>query len=119
LFNERGSEQYTMRSHEAGSSLPDPTEERWMGRIRGEYLDMPWLSVTAAQGQRLWGVDPTSCRLALGGLLANGFLRRTSDGLYVRASAPARATLSAARVGQTLAGKPAPRRRSPSVTTRR
>jgi hypothetical protein len=57
----------------------------WIDRIRGEYHEMPGLSLTEPQGQRLWGLTPSACREILETLLASGFLRRTYRGHYVRA----------------------------------
>lgn len=61
--------------------------EKWLARIRGEYLEMPGLSLTSVQAQRLWGLDGEACALLLESLLESGFLRRTVQGDYVRASA--------------------------------
>jgi hypothetical protein len=61
--------------------------EKWLARIRGEYLEMPGLSLTAVQAQRLWGLDGEACGLLLESLLQSGFLRRNPQGVYVRASA--------------------------------
>ena len=55
--------------------------------FRGEYLEMPGLSLTAIQAQRLWGLDGDACGLLLEALLQSGFLRRTTQGEYVRTSA--------------------------------
>jgi hypothetical protein len=55
-------------------------------RIEGEYDEMPGLTLTEAQARRLWGLDPTSCREVLVTLTRSKFLRRTADGLYVRAA---------------------------------
>ena len=54
-------------------------------RIRGEFNEMPGLCLTPAQARRLWGVDPCTCAGALDDLLREGFLRRRSDGSFVRA----------------------------------
>ncbi len=54
-------------------------------RIEGEYREMPGLSVTAPQAQRLWGIDPDTCGLVLRILIRRGFLRRTARGTYVLA----------------------------------
>ena len=51
-------------------------------RIRGEYLEMPGLRVTARQAQRLFGLDATTCDEVLAGLLQSGFLSRTVDGMF-------------------------------------
>ena len=61
--------------------------DNWLARIRGEYLEMPGLSLTAVQAQRLWGLDGEACGLLLASLLQSGFLRRTTQGEYVRARA--------------------------------
>jgi hypothetical protein len=73
------------RSH-VSARQPD-IAEKWLARIRGEYLEMPGLSLTAVQAQRLWGLDGEACGLLLESLLESGFLRRTTQGVYVRASA--------------------------------
>lgn len=54
-------------------------------RIRGEFLEMPGLRLTARQAQRLWGLDPSACAALLEALIATGFLKRTGDGAFVRA----------------------------------
>jgi DNA-binding IclR family transcriptional regulator len=55
-------------------------------RVRGEYLEMPGLSLTAHQAQRLWHLEPEACRLLLNALVESGFLRQTAHGGYVRAN---------------------------------
>ena len=54
--------------------------------VRAEYTEMPGLSVTLAQAQRLWGVDERTCRRVFDALIARGILRRTIKGCYVRVS---------------------------------
>jgi hypothetical protein len=56
-------------------------------RIECEYHEMPGLKLTEAQAQRLWGLDPTTCRVVLVTLMQKRFLRRTATGMYVRAGA--------------------------------
>jgi hypothetical protein len=56
----------------------------WTQRILAEYREMPGLCLTAEQGGRLWGLDPPRCHLILERLVANGHLRRTPQGTYVR-----------------------------------
>jgi len=66
---------------------PRPGEPRilaWLERVRGEYQEMPGLSLTEAQAQRLWGLDATVCRALLDALSQVGFLHRTDAGAYVR-----------------------------------
>jgi hypothetical protein len=53
-------------------------------RIRAEYGEMPGLKLTAAQAQRLWGLDRESCDGLMAGLVTSGFLARTRDGAFVR-----------------------------------
>ena len=54
-------------------------------RVRAEYLEMPGLSLTEKQAQRLWHLEAEACRRLLSVLVESGFLRRTSHGGYVRA----------------------------------
>jgi len=53
--------------------------------VRGEYLEMPGLSLSKPQAQRLWALDTTTCNALLNSLERAGFLRRTGDGEYVLA----------------------------------
>ncbi len=53
-------------------------------RVEGEYRELPALSLTAPQAQRLWGLDRTTCSLVLMTLIERGVLRRTAVGTYVR-----------------------------------
>lgn len=54
-------------------------------RAQAEYREMPGLSLTVAQAQRLWGVDRQTSEQVLKALIARGFLRRTADDRFVRA----------------------------------
>ncbi len=63
-----------------------PVKEDTLVRIRGEYLEMPGLSLTAAQAQRLWNLDRPTCEQALGSLVTSRFLSKTRDGSFVRAA---------------------------------
>ena len=53
-------------------------------RIRGEYLEMPGLSLTLRGAQRLWALDSITCLQLFSNLVDQGFLRRRADGTYVR-----------------------------------
>ena len=53
-------------------------------RIEGDYRAMPGLSVTAAQAERLWGLDTTTCSFVLMTLIQRRILVRTPAGTYVR-----------------------------------
>jgi hypothetical protein len=55
-----------------------------LGRVRGEYIEMPGLRLTSAQAQRLWGLDRAACDALLGALVEAKFLLRTRDGAFVR-----------------------------------
>jgi len=53
-------------------------------RIRGEFLEMPGLRLTAQQARRLWRLDETACDAVLGALVDARFLARTRDGAFIR-----------------------------------
>ena len=53
-------------------------------RIRAEYLEMPGLSLTTEQVQRLCGVERAGCDTALKTLVDTGFLSVRVDGTYGR-----------------------------------
>jgi len=61
-------------------------------RVRGEYTEMPGLCLTAAQAQRLWGLDRAACDALLGALVEAKFLSRTRDGAFVRSEYVRRAS---------------------------
>lgn len=52
-------------------------------RIRGEFLEMPGLRLTAQQARRLWLLDEGSCEAVLAALVKARFLVRTRDGAFV------------------------------------
>jgi hypothetical protein len=74
--------------------------EEVLQRIQGEYLEMPGLRLTAAQAQRLWGLEPETCFSLLAALVDANFLRRTRDGAYVRSDAALPATFTLRRPGR-------------------
>ena len=53
-------------------------------RIQGEYVEMPGLRLTAAQAQRLWGLQRDVCDALLGALVDAKFLAQTRDGAFIR-----------------------------------
>ena len=57
---------------------------RTLERVRGEFLEMPGLRLTAAQVARLCGVEQTICQGVLDALVDVKFLRVSSDGTYSR-----------------------------------
>jgi len=60
-------------------------EDAIVQRVRGEYLEMPGLSLTERQAARLWHLEPEACRVLVKALVESGFLRDTPRG-YVRAN---------------------------------
>ena len=62
-------------------------KQEMIQRICGEYLEMPGLGLKREQARRLWHVDDEFCGELLDSLVESRFLRRKSDGRYVRASA--------------------------------
>jgi hypothetical protein len=53
-------------------------------RIQGEFVEMPGLCLTAAQAQRLWGLDRSMCEELLKTLVNDNFLSQTRDGAFIR-----------------------------------
>ncbi len=82
--------------------LAKPPEENWdsrktepgtppalhelFQRIEREYREMPGLSLTLPQAERLWGLDRRTCEVALGKLIERSVLKRATNGTYVRGS---------------------------------
>ena len=62
---------------------PRPNDDA-LRRAQGEFLEMPGLRVTAAQAQRLWGLDAAACHALLHALVESKFLYRTRDGAFMR-----------------------------------
>ncbi len=71
----------TTRSEMAGGD----SFESVTRRVRNEYLEMPGLSLTLRQAQRMWHLRQTECETLLGALVDSGFLARTSKGEFVLA----------------------------------
>ena len=55
-------------------------------RVRGEFREMPGLTLTLAQAGRLWSLDAATCADVVSHLVSTGFLCRRSDGAFCRAS---------------------------------
>ena len=55
-------------------------------RVRGEFREMPGLSLTLAQAGRLWTLDAETCTDVLSQLVDTGFLCRRADGAFCRSS---------------------------------
>lgn len=65
-------------------------------RIQGEYSEMPGLRLTAAQAQRLWGLERAVCDELLGALVDANFLSQTRDGAFIKTEGGPRRTRTAA-----------------------
>jgi two-component system cell cycle response regulator DivK len=53
-------------------------------RARAHYEELPGLSLTVQQAQRIWGLDEPTCRRMLDALVLEGFLVRAADNQYRR-----------------------------------
>jgi hypothetical protein len=62
------------------------SERTFVDRVRSEYAEMPGMRLTAAELQRLCGVERLICRTILDVLMDAGYLKRHDDGTYSRAS---------------------------------
>jgi len=71
----------TRRSEMAGVDWLESVSRR----VRNEYLEMPGLSLTLGQAQRMWHLCQGDCEHLLAGLVDSGFLVRTPRGAFVRA----------------------------------
>jgi hypothetical protein len=65
-------------------------------RVRGEFREMPGLTLTLAQAVKLWSLDVATCTDVLTYLVTDGFLCRRADGAFCRAS-----DLNGRRVAET------------------
>jgi hypothetical protein len=71
-------------------------------RVRGEFREMPGLTLTVAQARRLWSLDSSTCSEVLTELVETGFLCRKADGAYGRASDLAARSMRMAKAGIQL-----------------
>ena len=56
------------------TKAPSSHHDEASQRIRADYLEMPDLRVTVAEGARFWHVDLTVCGEVLGQLAQEGFV---------------------------------------------
>ena len=56
-----------------------------LAQVQAEYAEMPGLSVTLPQAQRLWAVDQATCEEVFSCLISWGVLRKSTKGRFVRA----------------------------------
>ena len=66
-------------------STPGQAIRALMQQVQAEYAEMPGLSVTLSQAQRLWTVDRATCEEAFSRLISRGVLKKTSKGWFIRA----------------------------------
>ena len=62
----------------------DPEVADWVVLVRSEYIESPGLSLTLAQARRLWAMETALCEAVFAALIADGFLRHTAEGRFVR-----------------------------------
>jgi len=83
-------------------------------RVRAEYVQEPTLHLKAEQVQRLCGIEPAMCQLALDSLVAAMFLRLTSHGRYARVT-EGFINPSTSPAPQTVPSDDPPRAREPLI----
>ena len=60
-----------------------PARNLLLARVRGEFSEMPCLSLTIPQAMRLFGLREDICRRVLGALVTDGVLWKRHDERYV------------------------------------
>lgn len=75
------------REEEVVATATRHSVPEWRDIVLRAYAEQPALSLTGAQGQRLWGMDASTCGYVLDALVESGVLARTSGGQYCRADA--------------------------------
>jgi hypothetical protein len=74
-----------VRDEVPASAATGVLTEALLHRIRGEFREMPGLTLTLRQAARLWTLDPLVCDVALRILVEERYLERTSRGAFRRA----------------------------------
>ena len=72
----------------AHPDTPDTITSSVVQRIRGEYTEMPGLTLTVRQAARLWGLDVSQSQRLLSELVARRFLVEDASGGYRRRGCP-------------------------------
>ena len=69
----------------SGPACEDEGErfERLVQRVRGEFLEVPGLQLTAEEARRFWRLEEPLCNAILLRLVEARFLRRTREGAFV------------------------------------
>jgi hypothetical protein len=65
------------------AAVASPMDEA-VRRAKADYLEMPGLTLTAAQAARLWQLDLSSCEGVLSTLVQSRFLIKTRGAMYAR-----------------------------------
>ena len=65
-----------------GPDDADRVRRELVRRIRGEFEEMPGLSLTSAQASKLFGMSPDVCADILANLIEEGMLSLNSDQRY-------------------------------------
>lgn len=71
-----------------GIHMAAPNVHDLMTLMQMEFSEMPDLSLTLWQAERLWSAPRETCEQALGQLMRAGFLHQMRDGRFVRRGAP-------------------------------
>jgi hypothetical protein len=74
------------RTSAAGPTLErrvQPARDLLVARVRGEFSEMPCLSLTVPQAMRLFGLREDVCRRVLAALVSDGVLWKRADDRYV------------------------------------
>lgn len=66
------------------ASIAEVSYQRAFERIRGEFLEMPGMRLTAAQVGRLCGIGMSACRLVLDDLVRAHVVSRGPGDTYAR-----------------------------------
>ena len=71
------------RHNERGTPSTEPSRTELVSMILGTFREMPGLSLHMNQAARLFGLRRGTCEVILEDLVAQGKLRRASDGQFV------------------------------------
>jgi hypothetical protein len=71
------------RHNERGTPSTEPGRTELVSMILGTFREMPGLSLHMNQAARLFGLRRGTCEVILEDLVAQGKLRRATDGQYV------------------------------------
>ena len=76
-----------MKQRATATRRAKPGDGRWSDlwrRVRGEFMELPGLSLEADQAARLFGLERAESERILEKLVSEGFLRRTALGAFAR-----------------------------------